>query len=74
MTFQLHCASLGIELLRDDVKFIKHQLLQIPQQLHRSTLEQYAITWLDAMAQCDIVYRKQNLGRRAANTYLRELP
>lgn len=72
MTFQQHCESLGIELLRDDIKFIKAQLLQIPQHLAKPTLKKYADTWLSAMSQCDNVTRKQNAGRLSANIFLRE--
>ena len=69
-TFQLHCSSLGIELLRDDIKFIKAQLSNIPLQLRKQHLQTYADTWLSAMESCDNVVRKMNVGRRAANLFL----
>ena len=72
MIFQQHCSSLGIQLLRDDIRFIKSQLLGIPKQMHRQVLQQYADTWLRAMGSCGIVYRKQNIGRKVANVELRE--
>lgn len=73
MTFQSHCESLGIKLLRDDIRYIKHQLLQIPQQLHKPTLKKYADIYLEGIASCDSVIRKQNAGRFLANSYLRDL-
>lgn len=73
MTFQSHCESLGIHLLKDDIRFIKSQLLQIPQQLHKPALQKYADIYLEGMAQCDSVIQKQNTGRRAANKFIQEL-
>ena len=72
MTFQSHCKSLGIEPLRDDIKFIKHQLVTIPNQLHKHALTTYADIFLQGIQSTDIVYKQQNVGRRLANTYLRE--
>jgi len=73
LTFQLHCSSLGIELLSDDIKFIKSQLLRLPRQDHKGILSKYAQIWVDSMIQCDNVIRQQNIGRRNANNYIREL-
>lgn len=73
MTFQSHCSSLGIQLLRDDIKFIKSQLLHIPQQLHKRILTEYSEKFLQGIQSTDIVYRQQNIGRRNANTFIREL-
>lgn len=72
MTFQSHCESLGINLLRDDINFIKQQLLNISKPQQKAVLQRYADRWLEGMSECDIVYRKQNIGRLAANTNLRE--
>ena len=72
MSFEQHCTNIGIQLLRDDIKFIKAQLSNIPLQLHRDVLSRYANTWLAAMDDCGNVIRKMNSGRFAANTKLRE--
>ena len=72
MTFQSHCQSLGIKLLKDDIIFIKSQLAIIPHAKHRDALSRYANTWMTAMESCDKVIRKMNAGRFAANTELRE--
>ena len=71
MSLRQHCTSLGINLLKDDIQFIKAQLVTIPHQLHRPTLEQYVQVWLNAMELCDNDIRKQNVGRFSANTFLR---
>lgn len=72
MSFHKYCENLGIELLKDDIKFIKFQLLHFPQQLHKSILTKYADIFLQGIASTDIVYKQQNAGRRLANTFLRE--
>lgn len=71
--FESHCESIGIQLLGDDVKLIKAQLLKIPQQLHKQILTTYADKFLKGMATTGIVYKQQNCGRKAANTYMNEL-
>ena len=71
MSFKQHCLEIGIHLLKDDIQFIKAQLVTIPHQLHRPTLEQYVQVWLNAMELCDNDIRKQNAGRFAANSFLR---
>lgn len=63
----------GIHLLKDDIEFIKRMLNLIPYNERRATLQRYSEIWLSGIVNCDIVYRKQNAGRFAANTYLREL-
>lgn len=73
MTFQSHCSTLGIELLRDDIRFIKQQLLGIPEHVRKAVLKKYSEIYLQAMADCDNVTRQQNVGRRAANLFLLEL-
>ena len=72
LTFQSHCESLGIKLLREDTAFIKKMLLSISRHKQKSVLAEYAEIWLQAMNETDIVYKKQNIGRRAANNFLRE--
>jgi len=72
MTFQSHCIKNGIELLRDDIIFIKKQLAGIPEHLQKPVLTEYCEIWLKGMKETDIVYRQQNIGRRKANLYLLE--
>lgn len=72
MSFRQHTESLGIELLRDDIRFIKSQLLRIPEQLRRGVLEEYCEVWITASRLCDNPIKRDNIGRRAANIWLRE--
>ncbi len=71
-SFQDFAKLKGIHLLKDDIVFIKKFLSIIPYNRRRSTLERYAELWLQGMRETDIVYRKQNLGRYLANTWLLE--
>ena len=73
MSFRTHCESLGIKLLRDDIEYIKHCLQPYSKTHYRVILETYVEVWLDAMGKCDIVYQKQNKGRFAANSWLRNV-
>lgn len=72
MSFRNHCTSLGINLLKDDITFIKRQLVTIPNQLRRPALEQYCEVWIAAMDSCDNPIKRDNIGRRAANLWLLE--
>jgi hypothetical protein len=70
MSFQNYCKSQGIELLRDDIKFIKSRLKVIPYNSHKSVLQRYCDIWIDSMRMCNNERIQQNVGRRAANLYL----
>ncbi len=72
-SFQLFAKTKGIKLHRDDIVFIKRCLGCIPYNQRRNTLEKYAEIWLKAMNETDKVIAKQNVGRRKANIFLREL-
>ena len=70
MSFQAYCESNGIELMPDDLKFIKHVFDYIPKSKHKNILTTYAALWVQAMNETPICYKKQNAGRRAANSYI----
>lgn len=72
MGFRLFCEQQGIELLREDIGFIRDMLSRIPKVTHKSILNRYTCEWLGAFNKCDDMLRKQNEGRREANTWLRE--
>lgn len=72
-SFRQHCEQKGIVLLRDDILFIKEQLKHHHRDDHRAILSVYVDNWLKGMSSTDIVQLRANLGRYAANTYLREL-
>jgi hypothetical protein len=72
-SFQFFAKTKGINLHKDDIAFIKCCLGYIPYNERRKTLQKYAEIWLKAMNETDKVIAKQNVGRRRANTWLREM-
>lgn len=72
MSFKAYCEQRGIELLREDMRFVRDILSRIPKSTHKSILRRYTCEWLGAFNKCDDILRKQNEGRREANTWLRE--
>jgi len=70
MTFSEHCATNGIELLRDDVIFIKRMLKTIHSSQHKAILLEYVALWLAGMAKEQSSIKKQGVGRRMANRSL----
>ena len=71
-TFQQYATDKGLNLLKDDTIFLKRLVGLIPWDERKVVLQKYAEIWLNGMNTCDIVYRRQNMGRRAANIFLRE--
>lgn len=71
-SFQIYAKQKGIQLLKDDIVFIKACLAKMPYNERRGALETYANIWLHSMVKCEIAYCRQNKGRFSANTWLRE--
>lgn len=63
-------ASLGIHLLADDLAFLRWQLPRTTPARNAAASE-YVRRWHEAMDGEPVQYRKDNAGRRAANTWLR---
>ena len=69
------CKQKGLDLLRDDEEFISkcvHTLAMYNKDIH-GILNRYVRLWLSAYAKESIDHKKDNQGRYAANTYIREL-
>lgn len=62
----------GIELLRDDLRFIENILNKIPVELQKSIMSDYCKIWCQGMCLMDKSYQNQNLGRFKANEWLRK--
>lgn len=60
----------GLPLTLDDVDFIRRCLARIPRQRHREVLGGYRRRWREAFNAEGADHRRENAGRRAANTYL----
>lgn len=66
------CASQQIYLLRDDVRFIDDALNYFLKNEQKRILERYIQEWHKGIEMTENEAKKQNLGRRAANNWLRE--
>jgi hypothetical protein len=67
------CADNQIDFIKGDLQFLHQSLTRIPYDLRRSIIHQYIDAWSTAMSECDRPIAAMNVGRRAANIYLREL-
>ncbi len=72
-SFRQYAEIKKIDLMREDIKFLKTKLLKIASHAKRGVLERYAEEWVLGMSETDIVYQKQGYGRRRANLYLLSL-
>lgn len=70
MNFRQHCRSRGIEVNRDDLKLIKSSLEKLPYSQKRQAVQDYLEHWEAGMKETDKSFRRQNLGRYRANSYL----
>ncbi|KTD69296.1 hypothetical protein Lste_2454 [Legionella steelei] len=59
----------GLELLHDDKRWLRSLGYS---QVNTPLLSEYITRWLDGMKQEEKTFKKQNKGRWAANTYIRE--
>ena len=70
--FKNYCEKNAVHILPDDIKFLKDQLLYIPQNEHRATLKKYYDEWIGNAALYSEQGLNQNYGRFRANEWLRE--
>lgn len=69
-TFKDYCKSQGMDVLKDDFKFIVKVLNQMPLELHKSIMRDYCKEWCLGMEKGLAPEIKQNLGRKKANLWL----
>ena len=72
-SFRKHCESLGIDLMREDVVYIKKALSQLKQYNSRQILERYVEEWCNTMRLEKNELKKMNAGRKQANMFLTNL-
>ena len=65
--FKAYCARMGINLLRDDIRFIEKRLDEINPDIHRRVMRDYTRIWLEHLNHRG----GDNEGRKMANEYLR---
>ena len=71
-SFREYCLNRGVELLRDDIKFINTQITGMSQPERRAVLSKYCEVWLSTMESCNNPIKRDNIARRAANLWLLE--
>lgn len=71
MDFRTFCESQGIQLLPDDLRFIRKSLQDMPKNLKRMAMEGYVRNFKAGIDLEKSAFRKQNSGRFMANTFLR---
>lgn len=70
MKFTEFCKQNGIVLLRDDMRYIRSMICNIPDELRKRVLSDYARIWLDELTQHGSASQGANLARRKANIAL----
>lgn len=65
-----HFAGLGVQLLADDLAFLRWHLPRAT-AARNAAVREYVRRWHEAMDAEPVKYRKDNVGRQAANTWLR---
>jgi hypothetical protein len=72
MTFSELCAKEKIQVLREDMKYIRSFIINMPKNERRSVLLNYISKWHEGINSESKSILKQNSGRRNANKWLRE--
>jgi hypothetical protein len=73
MTFTQYANQHAIALLRDDITYLKVMVASISRSSRRGVLRRYVAIWVDARNTCADKLKADNIGRRAANIWIREL-
>lgn len=71
-SFFITAENQGLGLLLDDKKWLRKICAKGEKATLREVLKQYAELWLSSMNEEPLTHKKQNVGRFAANTFLRE--
>lgn len=72
MKFTEYCQANNIQILRDDLKFLRKNLTNEPDKLRKRVLLNYCNEWLLGMELEQNASLKQSMGRRRANNYIRD--
>lgn len=71
-SFFSNASELNIDLLPDDKRWLKAVCFGINRTILARFLSEYVDRWHNAIEREPVAYKKQNVGRRAANIWLRE--
>lgn len=72
-SFTTHCKDNGIDLLKEDIQFIKNRLSSMTYDEQKKALKGYLKEWHECIEEVDKNHRASNLARYRANCYLRGL-
>jgi len=70
MTFTDHCKQNNIQIMRDDIAFIRKMVKRLSPELRKRVIRRYLDEWVLGRDGCEIVALSQNSGRRRANLYM----
>jgi hypothetical protein len=73
MTFTEYAKSKGMHLLSDDTRYIRANVAGMPSKARHEALRRYVDTWVKARDDCICKIKADNIGRRAANEFLRKM-
>jgi hypothetical protein len=73
MGFIDQCKNAGMELLRDDVNYIRDRLKNMPRKRQILVLRRYREIWLESMRACENAQIRQSVGRKKANLFLLDI-
>ena len=69
-TFVAYAQSKGLDLTKDDIKFMRQCLGEVSWSERRGIVEKYVSEWLLGMESVKIQHMRQNAGRRRGNLWL----
>lgn len=64
--------SVELPLLFEDKRFINQVLVGQPEWIWQAAMRDYKAAWIEAANSAPCEIKRDNIGRRAANTFLRE--
>lgn len=70
MNFETYARSQNINLLRDDLSFIRRLITMLPYEIRREVLRKYCVEWVLAANKDKNEVSSDNSGRKRANQWL----
>lgn len=70
MDFVTYSKAKGLQLLKDDITFIRARLHRLPKNRRKAFMLRYVDLWLEGMEDEENALRKDSAGRRRANNFL----
>lgn len=71
--FKPYAIRHGVNLQKTDFLLIERVLAKLPSDVHRRIMRDYVKTWMSAIGQSKTGRPAKDLGRKTANTWLRQM-